>query len=485
MTVKRSILAVTFALACIAALPSAAWAQSVITGIVRDTSGAVMPGVTVEAASPALIEGVRTGVTDTNGAYRIVDLRPGVYTLKYQLTGFNTQVREGFELAANFVATVNIDLTVGTLQESVTVSGASPVVDVQSNAKQQVLTRDVLSAVPTAGTIQGLGQLVVGVTLNVPDVGGSRAMQQTYFAVRGQGGAQTVVLVDGMMTNGLMGDGAVQAYHNESMTQEAVYQTAGGNAETLTGGVNMNLIPKDGGNQFRGGFKAFKSPSSWQGDNLTDDLRALGVSAVDKIDNFYEWNVEQGGPIVKNKLWFFGAFRKAKYDRPIANTFYTPEGLPFPAGYAACASGAVSCEQGISDEKMDNPVLRLTWQVSDRNKIAALRRSRAAPAWTRDGLVDRPAHRVGDLEHAHLRHRVAEVHVDDLLEAAARDRLLVQPRALRQPVSARHPRRAQHSGLVPERASQRHRARACCGAPRARSWATTRIAITSRARCRM
>ncbi len=111
---------------------------------------------------------------------------------------------------------------------------------------------------PTAGTIQGLGQLVVGVTLNVPDVGGSRAMQQTYFDVRGQGGAQTVVLVDGMMTNGLMGDGAVQAYHNETMTQEAVYQTAGGNAETLTGGVNMNLIPKDGGNQFRGGFKGLQ-----------------------------------------------------------------------------------------------------------------------------------------------------------------------------------------------------------------------------------
>ncbi len=400
MTVKRSILAVTFALACIAALPSAAWAQSVITGIVRDTSGAVMPGVTVEAASPALIEGVRTGVTDTNGAYRIVDLRPGVYTLKYELTGFNTQVREGFELAANFTATVNIDLTVGTLQESVTVSGASPVVDVQSNAKQQVLTRDVLSAVPTAGTIQGLGQLVVGVTLNVPDVGGSRAMQQTYFAVRGQGGAQTVVLVDGMMTNGLMGDGAVQAYHNESMTQEAVYQTAGGNAETLTGGVNMNLIPKDGGNQFRGGFKAFKSPSSWQGDNLTDDLRALGVSAVDKIDNFYEWNVEQGGPIVKNKLWFFGAFRKAKYDRPIANTYYTPEGLPFPAGYAACCQRRRQLRTGHlgREDGQPRPAPDLAGVRSQQDR--RLRRSRAAPAWTRDGLVDRPAHRVGDLEHA-------------------------------------------------------------------------------------
>ena len=144
--------------------------------------------------------------------------RPGTYTLTFSLTGFNTQVREGVELAANFVATINVDLSVGTLQESVTVSGASPVVDVQTNTKQVQMTRDVLSSVPTAGTIQGLGQLVVGVTLNVPDVGGSRAMQQTYFAVRGQGGAQTVVLVDGMMTNGLMGDGAVQAYHNETMT---------------------------------------------------------------------------------------------------------------------------------------------------------------------------------------------------------------------------------------------------------------------------
>jgi hypothetical protein len=351
--------------------PTAALAQSAFTGTVKDTSGAVMPGVTVEAASPVLIEKVKTGVTDENGQYRIVDLRPGTYTLTFTLPGFNTVTRENVELAGNFTATINIELGVGTLQESVTVSGASPVVDVQSNTKQQVLTRDVLSAVPTAGTIQGLGQLVVGVTLNVPDVGGSRAMQQTYFAVRGQGGAQTVVLVDGLMTNGLMGDGAVQAYHNESMTQEAVYQTAGGNAETLTGGVNMNLIPKDGGNMFRGGFKGFKSPESWQGDNFTQDLKDMGVTGVDKISNFYEWNIEQGGPLIKNKLWFFGAFRKARYDRPIANTFAIPSGTPnISQAFAACQRTPDSCEQGTSDEKMDNPVVRMTWQMSERNKLA-------------------------------------------------------------------------------------------------------------------
>ena len=253
MTMKQLAWRFSAALFCILAGSSAARAQSAFAGTVRDSSGAVMPGVTVEAASPALIEKVRSAVTDENGVYRIVDLRPGTYTLTYVLPGFNTVTRDGVELGSNFTATINIELSVGTLQESITVSGAAPVVDVSSNVKQQVISRDMLDAVPTAKTIQSIGQLVVGVTLNSPDVGGSRAMQQTYFAIRGTGGAQTVVMVDGLMTNGLMGDGAVQAYHNEAMTQEAVYQTAGGSAETLTGGVNMNLVPKEGGNRFTGG----------------------------------------------------------------------------------------------------------------------------------------------------------------------------------------------------------------------------------------
>ena len=356
-------------MASLVLVPALARAQSVFTGTVKDTSGAVMPGVTVEAASPVLIEKVKSTITDENGLYRIVDLRPGTYTLTFTLPGFNTVAREGIELQSNFTATINIELGVGTLQESVTVSGASPVVDVSQNVKQQVLSREVLDAVPTAKTIQGIGQLVLGVTLNSPDVGGSRAMQQTYFAIRGTGGAQSVVLVDGLMTNGLMGDGAVQAYHNEAMSQEMVYQTAGGSAETLTGGITMNLVPKDGGNQFRGGVKWAKSPESWQGDNFTPELQALGVTGVDKIKHFEEFNIEQGGPIIKNKLWFFGAFRQAYYDKPIANTFQTDGSLPYPQAAAACAISK-SCEQGVSDEKMANPVARLTWQISERNKFA-------------------------------------------------------------------------------------------------------------------
>src|SRR5207237_7805891 len=216
--------------------------------------------------------------------------------------------------------TVNAELKIGALQEALTVTGASPVVDVQSNQKTQVLSRDVLDAVPSAKTIQSLGQLITGVQLSSPDVGGSRAMQQTYFAVHGVGASGSMVTVDGLVTNGTMGDGAVMAYHNEAMVQEMVYQTAGGTAETITGGVNMNLIPKDGGNRFAGTLKYAKSPSQWQGDNLTSSLVTAGVTATDKIDNFYEFNIEEGGPIAKDKLWFFGAFRRANYDKPIANT---------------------------------------------------------------------------------------------------------------------------------------------------------------------
>ena len=187
MTVKRSILAAAMVLLCIAALPSVAWAQSAFAGVV-ETSGAVMPGVTVEAASPVLIEQVRSAVTDENGAYRIVDLRPGTTPSPSRLPG-STRRSATASNWPGYVATINVDLAVGTLQESVTVSSASPVVD-KTNAKQVQMTREVLSAVPTAGTIQGLGQLVVGVTLNVPDVGGSRAMQQTYFATCAAGAAR-------------------------------------------------------------------------------------------------------------------------------------------------------------------------------------------------------------------------------------------------------------------------------------------------------
>src|SRR3954467_2609249 len=154
------------ALASLCLLPMAAHAQSAFTGTVKDTSGAVLPGVTVEAASDALIEKTRSVITDANGGYRLVDLRPGTYSLTFSLEGFSTVKREGVQLESNFVMTVNADMKVGALEETLTVTGAAPTVDVQTTTKSQVLNREALDSIPTGRTIQGMGQLITGISLN-------------------------------------------------------------------------------------------------------------------------------------------------------------------------------------------------------------------------------------------------------------------------------------------------------------------------------
>ena len=179
--IRLRLSAAALTLACIALLPRTAHAQSAIAGTVKDATGAVMPGVTVEATSPVLIEKSKAVVTDAEGNYKIVDLRPGTYTIMFSLEGFSTVRREGLELPSEFTATVNAEMKVGALQEALTVTGASPVVDVQNNQKTSVLSRDVLDAVPSAKTIQSLGQLIVGVQLSSPDVGGSRSDKRRIF----------------------------------------------------------------------------------------------------------------------------------------------------------------------------------------------------------------------------------------------------------------------------------------------------------------
>jgi flagellar motor protein MotB len=166
---------VVAALACLVLLPTVAHAQSAIAGVVRDTSGAVLPGVSVEAASDVLIEKTRTVVTDGAGQYKIVDLRPGTYVVTFSLPGFATIKREGIELPSNFTAAINADMKVGSLEESITVSGDAPVVDVQTAVHSQTLNREAIDAIPTGRTIQGMGQLIVGVTDDVKTMAASGA----------------------------------------------------------------------------------------------------------------------------------------------------------------------------------------------------------------------------------------------------------------------------------------------------------------------
>ena len=226
--------------------------------------------------SPALIEKVRTVTTDTNGAYSIENLRPGTYTITFTLPGFSTVKKDAIELSSNFTSTINADLKVGSLEETVTVSGESPVVDVQTNSRRRCCRATFSTPCQLPTPFKSVGQLVVGVALTAPDVGGSQAMQQTYFTVHGLGAAQTSVMIDGMIVNGLQGDGAIQSYLNEGANQEMVYQTGGGTVDSPTGGVKINLIPKEGGNRFSGSlFEGYES-STLQTNNLTARLAAHG-----------------------------------------------------------------------------------------------------------------------------------------------------------------------------------------------------------------
>jgi len=342
-------------MACVVALPNLAHAQSAIAGIARDTSGAVLPGVTVEAASPALIEKTRSVTTDGEGRYNIVDLRPGVYSVTFSLEGFSTVKRDGIELPSNFTATINGDMKVGSLEETITVSGQSPVVDTSTAVQQQVLSRAVLDAVPTGRSVPSLGAMLTGARLALPDVGGTSGMQNRDLTVHGSDGRDTTFMVDGMILNGIEGDGSVQSYFNDMMFEEVSYQTSAINAETSAGGVRANMIPKDGGNQYKGTVFVSGGNKSMQSDN-TADAKAQGLAAGDALNKVWDVNVAVGGPIKKDKLWFFASGRDWGVYQYIANSFFR--------------YGDQAGQQTIDDARISSAVARMTYRAGDKHKIA-------------------------------------------------------------------------------------------------------------------
>lgn len=349
-------------------LPAPSAAQSTIAGLVTDSTGSVMPGVTVEAASPALIEKVRSAVTDGQGRYSIVDLRPGVYTATFTLTGFSTVKRDGIEVASNTNVPINAELRVGALEETITVSGQTPVVDVQSTARRQVLTRDGLDAIPTSRNFQQIGSLMPGVKMSAPDVGSANSMNMTTLSGHGVVAKETTYLVDGMDMRSMSSDGTVQYYPNNAMTQEFNYQTSAIGAETAGGGILLNMVPQQGGNTYRATAYVGGSPNSWIGDNITGNpkFEALNFSSGDSATKIIEVNTSAGGPIRRDRLWFYGSYRYQAVDQIVGDTQY-PTGAADRTNWwrPETWNGA----PGVSDQFIKNASVRLTSQVSQRNKI--------------------------------------------------------------------------------------------------------------------
>jgi hypothetical protein len=354
-TVVRSIL---IALACLVVFPLAASAQSSLAGLVRDESGGVLPGVTVEAASPVLIEKVRSAVTDEQGRYRIVDLRPGTYRISFTLTGFSTFVRDGVDVPTNVTVTINADLKVGTLQETVTVSGAAPVVDIQQASRTQVMTRDIIDALPNSRNIMSIGQMVLGVRSATPDIGGSRSMEQPSSRTHGVGSNDTSQLVDGMAIYSLEGPGTL-SYWDDALQSEVSVITSAIPADTSAGGMRMNAIPKDGSNKVTGSIFLGGTDGGWQSDNVDAALRARNIQTANGIVHIQNFNAAMGGPVKQDKVWFFIAGRHQSSDEKAANVpeeIILRDGTPY---------------RSIIDQFVRDVALRLTWQASEKNKVSS------------------------------------------------------------------------------------------------------------------
>ncbi|HEV8317910.1 MAG TPA: carboxypeptidase regulatory-like domain-containing protein [Vicinamibacterales bacterium] len=363
------------ALMCVMLLPKVARAQTAtfgsIAGVVKDTSGAVLAGVTVEAASPALIEKVRSVVTDGQGQYQIVNLRPGAYTVTFTLSGFNTFRREGIELTTAFTAVVNADMAVGSLEETVTVTGASPVVDTRNTRTQTVLSKEVLDTLPTGKATGGYAALIVGAQLTGPvgamqDVGGNKGEQYGEIVIHGGRYGEGIMTYDGMRYSGMNASGGGANHYwtpNLVAVEEVNFETGGMSAEAETGGVHQNSVPKDGGNTFKVYFAGTGNTGALQASNLTDELRARGLQSESRVKRNFDVGIGLGGPIKRDKLWFYTAHRWWSAQEYYAGTYFNTHGRNSML-YEPDLS-----RQAFSDYKFRDNSVRLTWQAASKHKV--------------------------------------------------------------------------------------------------------------------
>jgi hypothetical protein len=357
-------------MACLVLVPTLARAQASIGGVVKDTSGAVLPGVTVEATSPALIEKTRSVVTDGTGQFKIIDLRPGTYSLTFTLTGFNTIKRDGIELGGSFAATVNADLMVGSVAETITVSGESPIVDVQNTKRSNVIPAGVVDALPTSRSQYTLAVLVPGATRTggLQDVGGTRTMQITTFSIHGSRPFDQRLMINGLTARNFLSSAWASNFVPDMGTAaETVVDYSSGTADSVGGGMGINVIPREGGNKFVGTFFISGANGSLQGSNYTDELKAAGLSSPNKLRRVYDINPSGGGPIFRDKLWFYGSLRFQESSYYQAGAFGNLNGGDLTKwNYVPDLS-----KPGLNQLTV-NPSgsVRLTYQATPRNKIA-------------------------------------------------------------------------------------------------------------------
>jgi hypothetical protein len=342
----------TAVLTLILLLPAAIAAQQAagIIGQVTDESGAVLPGVTVTATSPALQVPTVTAVTDGNGEYRLTPLPIGTYVVEYSLAGFQGVRHEGVRLTIGFTARMDVGLKVGALQETVTVSGQSPVVDTTSTTTSTQFTRESIELLPSSrnGVVSLLAQAPGVRTLR--DVGGSSINTVPTFRVFGQAG-EAYSTLEGVQTSSLQASSGQANYWDYTTIEEASVRTIGNSAEVPSRGVNLNAIVKSGSNVFHGSAWYNKTSSDLQSDNVDAELAAQGVEKGERLDTRHSYSADLGGRIIRDKLWFYGAARRAVNGFEVLNSF-KPDGSP-----------------AVADDVAWFATYKLSYQMSASNKF--------------------------------------------------------------------------------------------------------------------
>ncbi|MCA1586801.1 MAG: TonB-dependent receptor, partial [Acidobacteria bacterium] len=374
MARPRGMLVVLPLLLSLVATEVAAQQTGTLIGDVRDAQGGVLPGATVTVSGEALIGGPRTVVSGETGAYQVPTLPPGTYTVTYELTGFSPLRREGIIVQVARTTRLDVDLSVGSLQETVTVSGESPLVDVSSTVTQTNITKDLYEAIPTGRNPWVMAGLVPGVVTGRLDVGGTEGAQQYNIEAFGSANSQKSFSIDGLKVNWAGGNGgATMMYYGFEMYEEYNMQTASGTAESDVSGVFMNMVTKSGGNRFASDHNFYFMNESMQGTNLDDDLRArLGLqpgqqsgAAGNPVDISYDWSSTLGGPITRDRVWFFGAIRWWRLDQFQIIRWWRLD--QFQIG-ALNPDGS----QAIDDNRIRNFIGKATWQTTPSIKTSVL-----------------------------------------------------------------------------------------------------------------
>jgi hypothetical protein len=339
------------------ALGGAAFAQGggasstgTIQGRVADAQGAVLPGVSVTATSPALIQ-PQTTVTSETGNYRFPAVPPGTYSVTFELAGFNTLKRDAISITLGFTAQLNVELALATLQETVTVSGSSPVIDTSTTRVQQNFKMEQLQSIPNGRDMWALLAVTPSVMMGRTDVGGNRAGTQTGYSAYGQTG-QVRVLIEGINTT--EGTGGAGFYFDYASLEEAFLGTSGQSAEMPNPGVQSQFIARSGSNTFQGEYHLDWYNNAMQGSNIPEEYTvptAFNNSPIrehsNEIDRYYDHDINLGGPIVKDKVWIFGTYREQ---------------------FNAVAQPNFTFDSTF-DTKLWNPVVKGTWQVNQKNKV--------------------------------------------------------------------------------------------------------------------